>query len=109
VSKRNAPAELANLSIEELIRLGAEVDRLIRQRIASEKQSALATLDMLKRYESGNWKKKGTEPAAKKHRAKPAPRYRDPLTGQTWTGRGMLPRWLKNAIKAGKNKEDFKI
>ena len=36
--------------------------------------------------------------------AKVAPKYRDPATGTTWTGRGKPPRWLQ-----GKNKADFLI
>lgn len=27
---------------------------------------------------------------------KVAPKYRDPLTGQTWTGRGKAPKWIQN-------------
>lgn len=28
---------------------------------------------------------------------KVAPKYRDPATGQTWTGRGKAPKWIQNA------------
>ncbi len=28
--------------------------------------------------------------------AKVAPKYRDPNTGQTWTGRVMAPKWIQN-------------
>lgn len=31
-------------------------------------------------------------------------KYRDPLSGSTWTGRGKAPRWLD-----GKNKDDFLV
>ena len=41
--------------------------------------------------------------AAKTHRSVP-PKYRNPESGETWTGRGRAPLWL-----AGKNKEDFLI
>jgi len=27
---------------------------------------------------------------------KVAPKYRDPSTGKTWTGRGKAPRWIQN-------------
>jgi len=33
-----------------------------------------------------------------------AVKYRNPETGETWTGRGRAPRWLE-----GKNREDFAI
>lgn len=40
-------------------------------------------------------------PPAKSSRAagqggKVAPKYRDPATGQTWTGRGKAPKWIQN-------------
>ncbi len=35
-----------------------------------------------------------------------APKYKDE-TGNTWTGRGSQPRWLRAAIEAGKKLEDF--
>jgi DNA-binding protein H-NS len=33
-----------------------------------------------------------------------APKYRDPATGKTWTGRGRAPTWLE-----GKDKVKFLI
>jgi DNA-binding protein H-NS len=35
---------------------------------------------------------------------KVAPKYRDPATGQTWTGRGKAPRWID-----GKDRSQFLI
>lgn len=40
---------------------------------------------------------------------KVAPKYRDPATGATWTGRGMKPRWLAAAIDGGKSLADFAV
>lgn len=34
--------------------------------------------------------------AAASPAAKVAPKYRNPATGQTWTGRGKPPRWIQN-------------
>lgn len=31
-----------------------------------------------------------------------AAKYRDPLSGKTWTGRGKPPLWIAEAVKAGK-------
>ena len=36
--------------------------------------------------------------------AKVAPKYRDPATGQTWTGRGKPPKWI-----ADQDREKFAI
>ena len=39
-----------------------------------------------------------------KPRAPVPMKYRDPASGQSWTGRGRAPKWLE-----GKKKEDFLI
>ncbi|MEY2686380.1 MAG: hypothetical protein RL375_578 [Pseudomonadota bacterium] len=41
--------------------------------------------------------------------SKVAAKYRDPATGKTWSGRGLKPRWLSDAIAAGKQLTDFSI
>jgi DNA-binding protein H-NS len=41
--------------------------------------------------------------------AKVAPKYRDPITGTTWTGRGLQPRWMRAALASGKTPADFLI
>lgn len=40
---------------------------------------------------------------------KVAPKYRNAATGETWTGRGLQPKWVQAAIAAGKKLEDFAI
>jgi len=34
-------------------------------------------------------------------------KYRQPTTGETWSGRGNQPRWLKAALAAGRSLEEF--
>lgn len=41
--------------------------------------------------------------------AKVAAKYRNSATGETWSGRGLQPKWLKAAIAAGKKLEDFAL
>jgi DNA-binding protein H-NS len=38
-----------------------------------------------------------------------APKYQDPESGKTWTGRGKSPAWLSAHLVAGRNKEEFLI
>ena len=38
-----------------------------------------------------------------------APKYRDPSSGQTWSGRGRTPRWLTAAEEQGRHRDDFLI
>ncbi len=37
------------------------------------------------------------------------PKYKNPETGDTWTGRGKPPRWVVAAESAGKSREAFLI
>lgn len=46
----------------------------------------------------------GKTAVARKSGGKVAAKYRDPISGKTWSGRGLAPKWL-----AGKNKEDYLI
>lgn len=49
--------------------------------------------------------------SSSKRAAKPAaaPQFRDPQTGKTWSGRGRVPAWIKEAEAVGKSREDFRI
>ena len=40
---------------------------------------------------------------------KVAPKYRNPSTGDTWTGRGRSPAWIKEAEEKGKSRDKFLI
>lgn len=44
----------------------------------------------------------------KKSNSKVAVKYRAP-TGETWSGRGLTPRWLVALIGQGKTKEEFAV
>lgn len=36
-------------------------------------------------------------------------RFRDPATGQTWTGRGLRPKWLQARIDEGRQINEFEV
>lgn len=46
----------------------------------------------------------GRPRAAQRQLGKVAPKYRDPATGATWTGRGKEPNWIR-----GQDRDRFKI
>jgi DNA-binding protein H-NS len=41
--------------------------------------------------------------------AKVAAKYRDPETGETWSGRGRPPRWLAAREAEGRRREEFAV
>ncbi|MEP7303500.1 MAG: H-NS histone family protein [Caldimonas sp.] len=40
---------------------------------------------------------------------KVAAKYRNGATGESWSGRGLQPRWLKAALASGKKLTDFAV
>ena len=42
-------------------------------------------------------------------RGKVAPKYRHPVTGDTWTGRGREPKWLVAEMSRGRQRAEFLI
>lgn len=46
----------------------------------------------------------GTTAKVRKERIPVAVKFKNPATGETWTGRGRTPRWLN-----GQNKDDFLV
>lgn len=52
--------------------------------------------------------KRGPKPRAGKGN-KVAAKYRNVATGDTWSGRGLQPKWLKAALGAGRKLTDFAV
>ena len=50
--------------------------------------------------------KAGRKTSPKKPSAR---KYRDPVSGKTWTGHGKAPGWLTSAVQAGKSRDAFLI
>ena len=48
------------------------------------------------------------KPTAAKGGKVPA-KYRDNATGDTWSGRGLQPKWLKAALASGRKLGDFAV
>ena len=44
-----------------------------------------------------------------KARAAVAAKYRNPATGESWSGRGRAPKWLAEELAKGRSKEAFLI
>ena len=43
------------------------------------------------------------------HAPNVAAKYRDPATGDTWSGRGRMATWLKHKQEAGEDIEKFRV
>lgn len=109
--------------------LKAKADELLRQAEAARSAEIESVVSQIKKIMeeygvtladlrgAGGGKRRGRKPGARKvkakkakgARAKVAPKYRDPATGKTWSGRGKEPTWLVAYKRKGKKREDFAI
>jgi DNA-binding protein H-NS len=102
--------QLDALAIEELIRLSDRIHKFIAIKVNREKKALKEKLVLIEQYESrGASALDAAKPRFRSKRSKATPKYRDPDTGLTWSGRGMVPRWLNAALARGHNRDDFLI
>ncbi len=52
---------------------------------------------------------KGSSKAGPRSGNKVAAKYRNKATGDSWSGRGLQPKWLKAALASGRKIEEFAV
>ena len=94
-----------SMSIDKLVKLKDQVETALSSKVAETKRMLESKLTKLTGFGVGSTP--GRRGAV---RSKVAPKYRNPDNpSETWAGRGLKPRWLAAAIKAGKKLEYFSI
>lgn len=71
--------------------------------------SDLAAAPAAQRARKAGARKAAPRKVGKKTGATVPPKYRDPETGDTWTGRGRTPVWMTRRLEQGKSRDDFLI
>jgi DNA-binding protein H-NS len=106
--------DLESMPVDDLWSLHEQISEVLSSRIMSEKhelEKRLAVLNRGRDMIEGKGDAFAYAVNGKARRKYPIvlPKYRNPLTSETWSGRGKQPRWLVAAIKTGRKMEDFKI
>jgi DNA-binding protein H-NS len=104
--------ELESMSLDALWSLHEKSSAVLSARIKAEKHELEKRLAVLNRGmvaidQSRNSGSIDRKPRRKYPRV--LPKYRNPLTSETWSGRGKRPRWLIAAMKSGRKIEEFWI
>ena len=107
--------QLEALSAEELAKMIEEARRTLdakkkeeRQQVIREikKLAASAGLEVIIRVKG----KAEAEERGGRRRGKLPPKYRHPTDPSlVWTGRGQMPRWMRELVEQGHKREDFLI
>jgi DNA-binding protein H-NS len=92
-----APSKLQSMNVDALLKLRDDIGNVLSKR-GQELKRQLQRLSGLTRA-SGSHPRKGM---------KVAPKYRGP-NGETWAGRGAMPKWLAALKKDGHKPEEFLI
>ncbi|MGZ9014600.1 MAG: H-NS histone family protein [Burkholderiales bacterium] len=101
-------ADLKDMDVDELLALRADVESALKERMRDlERQIALLGDGAGHGKRHGRSAGGGVRASALKGRTVP-PKYRGP-NGETWAGRGAMPRWLSGLIKEGHSVEEFLI
>lgn len=103
------------MPLVQLVKLRAQIERSIDRKIVQERKGLQLKIDALSGMErSGS---KANHPTRRRTNGikshpltgrKAKVKYRGPK-GETWAGRGLLPRWLTALEKKGKKREQFLI
>jgi DNA-binding protein H-NS len=91
------------MSIDTLSKLKRQVESALASKVAETRRMLESKLAELTGVGTKSPRRGGT-------RGKVRPKYRNPDNpSETWAGRGLKPRWLTAALKAGKKLEHFSI
>jgi DNA-binding protein H-NS len=99
---------LKSMSIDRLVGLRDQVNAALSAKVIDQRHALESELSKLGRFQGAGRAKAAFGRGGA--RGSVAPKYRNPENAsETWAGRGLKPRWLAAAIKAGNKLEDFAI
>ena len=100
---------LERMPTEKLTALRAEIDEVLAEKISEEKAELQAKLDKLAEFDGGGRGRGGRSgrPSSLKG-GKIAAHYRGP-EGETWSGRGLKPKWLTALLADGHDIEEYAL
>src|ERR1700694_4431280 len=99
---------LKAMSVDRLMSLRERVNAALGAKVVQERRTLQSELAKLNRFEGGGARSKSD--FGRGARGAVPPKYSNPENpSETWAGRGLKPRWLTAAIKAGKKPDDFLI
>jgi DNA-binding protein H-NS len=106
-------SELNAMPLDELWTLHEVISAVCFERMRDQKRELEKRLSLLNPsapiYEPSSPTQSDDDSSARRKYPKVWPRYRNPETSETWSGRGKQPRWVIAAMAAGHSLDDFRI
>jgi len=101
--------ELEAMSVDDLWSLHEAISGILSARIKLEKQELENRLASLSRSTTGQAANSRALRSPRRRYPAVIPKYRNPQTSETWSGRGKRPRWLVAAMRSGRKLDEFRI
>jgi DNA-binding protein H-NS len=99
--------------LKDLLAQKAAIEQKIEEAARSERAEAIAKVRALMAEHGLSLADLSARSAPRKAGGggggKVAAKYRNAATGDSWSGRGLRPNWLKAALATGKKLEDFAV
>ncbi|WP_150049530.1 MULTISPECIES: H-NS histone family protein [Methylomonas] len=99
-----------NLSEAEIQALIDNAERALKERMNSKRKEVLAQIKELAASIGVTVEIGESDKRSERKGSKVAAKYRNPAdASQTWTGRGLAPKWMQELLAAGRDKAEFEI
>ncbi|MEL7129230.1 MAG: H-NS histone family protein [Pseudomonadota bacterium] len=122
MKKNKSSVSVADMSIDEMLDLKDAIDQRLAVVAHSELETLERRLERLSDFAKMSPPPKLTRAKKTEKAAKPAARrtsklkgvkapakFRDPKTGNSWSGRGLTPLWLREYESNGGNRSDLAV
>jgi DNA-binding protein H-NS len=96
-------------TLSQLLEQKATLEKQIEITVKQERSGAVAQVKTLMEQHGLTIADLGLKKASAAKGGSVAAKYRNPSTGEAWSGRGMQPRWLRSALQSGGSLEDFAL
>lgn len=99
-------------TLQELLSRKAALEREIDETRRNERADAIAKVRALMSEHDlslADLSARATSKSPAQPKNKVAAKFRNEATGESWSGRGLQPKWLKAALASGRKLEDFSV
>jgi DNA-binding protein H-NS len=109
-NKEEYMTDLTQLSEAELQEVIEKAEKALKDRQSTKRKEVIAQIKELAASAGLLVDIHDTDKFSDRKNSKVAPRYRNPEDVlQTWSGRGLAPKWMQALVASGRDKSEFEI
>jgi DNA-binding protein H-NS len=103
-------SDLQNLSANELQEIIINAEKALKNIQVNKRKEVIAEIKRLAESIDMTVELNEIDKKPARKGSKVAIKYRDPNNAEnTWTGRGVMPRWLRDLLNSGRDRSEFEV